>query len=209
MFPLALQTNRIAIEALAEALEARDPYTAGHGVRVAELSVHIGESLGIPQADIQALRLGGRLHDIGKVGIPDFVLLKPSPLTEQESGIMQMHTRIGRRILAGLRGMDELLAAIELHHENFDGSGYPYGLEGDNVPIIARIVRVADAFDAMTTTRVYRPSFNAEQAAEQIRSGAGRQFDPEVVEAFEAVLREAAVLGASALGDTFSVPQLA
>lgn len=189
MYALSSQASQTALDALAEALQARDAYTASHGRRVAELSVRIGERLGIARSEIHTLRVGGRLHDLGKLGIPDAILLKPSALTEQENRIMQMHTRIGRRILSSLRGADELLAAVELHHENFDGSGYPYGLQGDHIPMISRIVRVADAFDAMSTNRVYRPAFTVELAAGQIRDGAGHLFDPDVIGAFESVLR--------------------
>lgn len=183
--------HQVALEALAEALDARDAYTAGHGLRVAEYSIEIGERLGIAQAQIETLRLGGRLHDIGKVGIPDSILLKAAPLNDQERGMMRMHTGIGRRILAKMRASEDLLAAVELHHENWNGSGYPYGLREDSIPVIARILRVADSFDAMTTNRVYRPPFEIDEAVARIRAASGQFYDPEVVEAFEMVLRGA------------------
>jgi putative nucleotidyltransferase with HDIG domain len=183
------------IEALAEALESRDAYTAGHGVRVAACSVELAQTLGLPSRDVEILRVGAKLHDIGKMGVPDSILLKPAPLTEQECGFMQVHTRIGQRILAKVQGFEPLLAIVELHHENFDGSGYPYGLRGDGIPLLARIVRVADAFDAMITDRVYRTACTPESAIEQIKAGAGRQFDPAVVAAFVSLLGGADSMG--------------
>ena len=176
------------VEALAEALEARDSYTAGHGVRVADLAIQMAELLHLPSSETEILRWGARLHDIGKVGIPDSILLKPAPLTEQECGFMKIHTGIGRRILSRVPGLEPLLAIVELHHENFDGSGYPYGLRGESIPMPARIVRVADAFDAMITHRVYRPAFSVERAIQQIKSGTGRAFDPDAAAAFEAIV---------------------
>ncbi len=188
MFLNAGHPHISTIEALAEALEARDSYTAGHGMRVAACSVEIAQALSASLRDIEILRIGARLHDIGKMGIPDSILLKPAALTEQECGFMQVHTRIGQRILAKVRGLEPLLGVVELHHENFDGSGYPYGLCGENIPLLARIVRVADAFDAMITDRVYRPACTPESAIEQITTGARRQFDPDVVAAFLSIL---------------------
>ncbi|HTW63774.1 MAG TPA: HD-GYP domain-containing protein [Bryobacteraceae bacterium] len=179
------------IEALAEALKARDSYTAGHGVRVAAYAIEIAKILGASQRDIEIVRIGAKLHDIGKIGVPDSILLKPAPLTEEECGYMRVHTRIGQRIIAKVPGLESLLAIVELHHENFDGSGYPYGLQGENIPLLARIVRVADAFDAMITDRVYRTAFSPERAIEQIQAGAGALFDPDVVAAFEKVVRVA------------------
>lgn len=188
MFLTAGYPHVATIDALAEALEARDPYTAGHGVRVAARAVRTAQALGVSPGEIELLRVGARLHDIGKLGIPDSILLKPAPLTEQECGFMQVHTRIGRRILAKVPGLEPLLAIVELHHENIDGSGYPYGLRGDDIPLLARIVRVADAFDAMITDRVYRGASSAERAIEQIQSGVGRDFDPDVFAAFRMVV---------------------
>lgn len=181
-------SHKAALAALAEALDARDPYTAGHGARVAALSVEIGQVMHVTPAAMDILRVGANLHDIGKVGIPDSILLKPAPLTEQERGLMQVHTRIGRRILSKLPGLEPLLPIVELHHENFNGSGYPYGLRGEHLPLLSRIVRVADVFDAMITDRVYRAARSREEVIEHIRSGAGTQFDPDVVAAFTSVI---------------------
>ena len=160
------------VETLIEALEARDSYTASHGLRVAEYAVAIAKELSAPHDDLHALQLGASLHDIGKIGIPDAILLKPGHLTENEQNLMQLHTRFGRKILRRIGGFESVLAIVELHHENFDGSGYPFGLGGEKIPLPARIVRVADAFDAMTTDRVYRPAFAFETAIEHIRSEA-------------------------------------
>ncbi len=181
-----LHPHRSTIEALTEALEARDAYTAGHGTRVAAWSIEIARVLGAPPAEIEILQTGAKLHDLGKVGIPDAILLKAASLTEQERGIVRFHTRIGARILAKVPGLEPLLPVVELHHENFDGSGYPYGLRGEQIP---RIVRVADSFDAMVTDRVYQPAYSRDRAIEQILSGSGRAFDPEVVAAFGALIR--------------------
>ncbi len=177
------------VDALSEALETRDAYTANHGIRVSRYACEMAKQLGLPHSDFDMLRLGARLHDLGKMGIPDAILLKPGPLTEQEHGLMQVHTRIGRRILSRIPGLEPPLPILELHHENFDGSGYPYGLRADQIPLTARIVRVADAFDAMTTDRVYRPAFSRENAIEHIQRSAGTLFDPDVVAAIETVLR--------------------
>jgi HD-GYP domain-containing protein (c-di-GMP phosphodiesterase class II) len=177
------------VEALGEALETRDAYTANHGIRVARYASEMAKHLGMPHAEVDMLRLGARSHDLGKLGIPDAILLKPGPLTEQEHGLMQVHTRIGRRIISRIPELEFLLPIVELHHENFDGSGYPYGLRTDRIPLVARIVRVADAFDAMTTDRVYRPAFSREDAIGHIRRCSGTLFDPDVVATVETILR--------------------
>ena len=176
-------------EALAEALDARDRYTAGHSVRVAEYADSITRTLELPQAECEAIRLAAWLHDVGKIGIPDAVLLKPGPLTAEEFGLVKLHPQIGRRILERGQGFESVLDAVELHHENFDGTGYPYGAIGDRIPLGARVIRVADVFDAMTTDRSYRPAFTPQSALEAIHAESGRQFDPRCVLAFLRVMR--------------------
>jgi HD-GYP domain-containing protein (c-di-GMP phosphodiesterase class II) len=178
-------------EALTEALDARDRYTAGHSLRVADYAYDIARELELGEQHTENIRLAAWLHDIGKIGIPDAVLLKPGPLTAEEFGLVQLHPQIGRRILERAPGFEALLDAVELHHENYDGSGYPYGLAGENIHFGARLIRVADAFDAMTSHRSYRPAFTAEAAMAEIHRGLGREFDPRCAVALLRVLRRA------------------
>jgi len=176
-------------EALAEALDARDRYTAGHSLRVAEFAEAIAREIELLPSEVEIVRLAAWLHDVGKIGIPDAVLLKPSRLTEEEFGLIKLHPQIGRRILERAEGFEPILDAVELHHENYDGSGYPYGLSGERIPLAARIIRVADAFDAMTTKRSYRPALTPELAMDTIHAGGGREFDERCVWALLRVLR--------------------
>ncbi len=145
-----------AIRALAVALDARDPYTAGHSERVSNLAVAIGRQMGLGDDDLEVLRLGGLLHDIGKIGVADEILLKTSALTPDEEEAIREHPRTGARILKSVPFLAPHLPIVELHHERPDGLGYPHGLAGDAIPVLARIVRVADAFDAMTSARAGR-----------------------------------------------------
>jgi putative nucleotidyltransferase with HDIG domain len=171
------------VEALAQALDARDPYTAGHSIRVAEYSFQIAQQIGLNRDMAELVYVGAHLHDIGKIGMPDAVLQKPGKLTAVEFAIVQQHPVIGRRILSHVAGLEKYLNVVELHHENVDGSGYPHGLQGEEIPLDARIVRVADAFDAMTSSRAYRARRSVETALEEIRICAGRQFDEACAEA--------------------------
>ncbi|MEZ5318772.1 MAG: HD domain-containing protein [Vicinamibacterales bacterium] len=175
------------IGSLAAALDARDPYTAGHSERVAALSVATGARLGLDAAALETLRLGALLHDIGKIGVPDAILRKPGTLTDAEFEQIKRHPTLGARILRPLPFLADHLAIVELHHEQPDGGGYPHGLRHDQVPLPARIVHVADAFDAMTTARAHRPGRPVAEAMAELRRGAGRLFDAAVVEAFEAI----------------------
>jgi len=172
-----------AIRALALALDARDPYTAGHSERVSVLSVTVGRQMGLPPEDIEVLRLGALLHDIGKIGISDHVLRKPSALTDEEFELIKEHPTLGARILRTAPFLAQHLPIVELHHERPDGRGYPYGLTGDEIPLLARIVHVADAFDAMTSARAYRPALDSGYATRELWRCAGTQFDAEVVQA--------------------------
>lgn len=169
---------------LASALDARDSYTAGHSHRVSEYSCAIAEGLGLAAEEVADIRIGALLHDIGKIGISDSVLQKPGRLTGEEFALIQQHPTIGRRILEGVNGFRPYLAIVELHHENWDGSGYPTGLSGEEVPLAARIVHVADAFDAMTSDRPYRRRMSVSEAFGILDRFAGTQFDPEIVTAF-------------------------
>jgi putative nucleotidyltransferase with HDIG domain len=172
-----------AIRALALALDARDPYTAGHSERVSAISVAIGHQMHLPEAELDILRLGALLHDIGKIGISDDVLRKPGPLTATEFEAIKEHPVTGARILRTVPFLAQHLSIVELHHERPDGKGYPHGLRGDEIPLLARIVHVADAFDAITSARAYRPARGASDALQELWRHAGSQFDAEAVQA--------------------------
>jgi putative nucleotidyltransferase with HDIG domain len=171
------------VGSLAQALDARDQYTAGHSWRVSEYSRAIAREMNLPGDDIATLRIAALLHDIGKMGISDSVLQKPGKLTPEEAALIEEHPVIGRRILEGVHGFQPYLAAVELHHENWDGSGYPRGLKGEETPLAARIVKVADAYDAMTSDRPYRKGMTHEDALQVLRRHSGTQMDAAVVSA--------------------------
>jgi HD-GYP domain-containing protein (c-di-GMP phosphodiesterase class II) len=177
-----------AIRALALALDARDPYTAGHSERVSALSVAVGRQMRLPDGQLEVLRLGALLHDIGKIGISDAVLRKPGPLTQEEFEMIQEHPAVGGRILRSVPFLAPHLPIVELHHERPDGQGYPFRLRADEIPILARIVHVADAFDAITSARAYRPARGSADALRELWKHAGTQFDAEVVHALAAAL---------------------
>jgi HD-GYP domain-containing protein (c-di-GMP phosphodiesterase class II) len=172
------------VGSLASALDARDPYTAGHSHRVSDLSCAIATALGLPASDVEKIRIGALLHDIGKIGIADSVLQKPGRLTGEELALVREHPVIGRRILKGVAGFAPYLSAVELHHENWDGTGYPHGQKGEETPIDARIIHVVDAYDAMTTNRSYRSGMTSEKAISILVENAGTQFDPNIVSMF-------------------------
>ena len=172
------------IKALAVALDCRDPYTAGHSERVSALSIMIGRQMKLDAEQLEVLRLGSLLHDIGKIGIRDNVLTKAGPLTPEEFEILKTHTTLGGHILRQVPFLARHLPIVELHHERPDGRGYPHGLLNHAIPLLARIVHVADAFDAMTTARAYRPAGSASHGITELWRYAGSQFDAEVVEAF-------------------------
>jgi putative nucleotidyltransferase with HDIG domain len=173
------------LEALARAIDARDPYTFEHSARVAAISLELAEAMGLPPADLVTLRRGGLLHDIGKIGVPDRILSKTSPLTDEEWASIRRHPVIGFDMLKDVPFLQPSLDALRHHHERWDGEGYPDKLKGTGISQLARIVTVADAFDAMTSDRPYRKGFSFEFAAKTILSESGRQFDPAVVEVFK------------------------
>lgn len=172
------------LQTLSAALDARDPYTAGHSERVASYAVEIARSLGLKGEELESVRRAGSLHDIGKIGIRDSVLLSRGELGYRERKEMQRHPKIGAELLASLVFLKPALPFIAHHHEHFDGAGYPAGMSGEEIPLGARIIAVADAFDAMTTDRPYRGALSPEHALRQLCKRAGSQFDPSVVEAF-------------------------
>jgi len=176
------------IRALAAALDARDPYTAGHSERVSALSVRIGQQMRMTGAELEILRLGALLHDIGKIGLSDEILRKPGPLTAEEFEQIKRHPSLGARILRLVPFLAPHLPIVELHHERPDGQGYPFGFRSPDIPLGAHIVHVADAFDAMTSARAYRPARGAAEAIAELRRHAGTQFDPVSVDALEAAV---------------------
>jgi putative nucleotidyltransferase with HDIG domain len=176
-----------AVQALTSAIDAKDRYTSGHSDRVARVSVRIAQQLGLDATDVEAIYLGGLLHDIGKIGIDDHVLNKPGGLTAEEYEHIKQHPQLGYDILQGVAPLQEILPIVLHHHEAWDGSGYPGGLEGEQTPLIARIVAVADSFDAMSSDRPYRKGMDDKKLDQILRNGAGGQWDARVVEAFFAV----------------------
>jgi putative nucleotidyltransferase with HDIG domain len=180
-----------AIRALAAALDARDPYTAGHSERVSVLSVAIGRGLNLPDEELEVLRLGALLHDIGKIGVPDDVLRKRGQLTGSEYDTIKMHPVLGARILRSVPFLAPHIPIVELHHERPDGRGYPHGLHDQDIPLAARIVHVADAYDAMTSARAYRAAMPARDALRELWRCAGTQFHADIVGALAAALHAA------------------
>jgi HD-GYP domain-containing protein (c-di-GMP phosphodiesterase class II) len=178
------------VGSLANALDARDQYTAGHSGRVSQLSCATAAALQLSPEDVERIRIGALLHDVGKIGVADNVLQKPGRLTDEEFALVKQHPVIGRRILEGVQGFAPFLPAVELHHENWDGTGYPRGQRGEETPIDARIIHVSDAYDAMTTNRSYRRGMTHEKAISILMEYAGIQFDPRIVEVFVNLPRE-------------------
>ena len=193
----SLDSAEQVIFALAAAVEAKDPYTEAHTQRVAESARRIGTTLGLTGSELDALYRGGLIHDIGKIGVPDSILLKPGPLDSAELTQMQLHPIIGANIVAPLRSGASLLPIIRHHHENYDGSGYPDHLAGESIPRLARIVAVCDAFDALSSDRPYRSRRTTEEALATLRAGAGRQWDREVVGALTSQFTNVKSLGAA------------
>jgi HD-GYP domain-containing protein (c-di-GMP phosphodiesterase class II) len=172
------------VTALSEAIERRDPYTGGHVRRVVTYSVLLGQELGLPPERLEELRLAAILHDIGKIAVPDQILRKPARLDPDEVAVMARHTLDGAEMVGRIRSLRHLVPGIRSHHERLDGRGYPDGLVDDQLPLIPRIIGVADTFDAMTTDRPYRRALTAAAAAEEIARLAGSQFCPQVAAAF-------------------------
>jgi len=176
-----------SIQMLAGAVDEKDPYTRGHSDRVTRYSLLIAKEMNQPESFLEILRVSAQLHDVGKIGIEDHILKKPGALTEEEFEVMKTHTTKGANILRPVTQLAEMLPGIELHHEALDGRGYPYGLQDEQIPLLARVIAVADTFDALTTNRPYQQAHTPEQALQIIKSIAGKRLDPKAVEALLAV----------------------
>ena len=194
------------IEALVTAIEAKDPYTRGHTARVARFAGAIARELGLDEQRLRQVEYGAALHDVGKIGIFESVLNKKGKLDEEEFAQMRRHPAYGDRILGHIDFLQEARLAVRHHHERIDGTGYPDGLRGDEIPLIAKIVAVADAFDAMTTTRSYSSPIGLDEAIDNLERKAGTQFDGAVVQAFVALLREGRVRPARILAPAAVAP---
>ena len=193
------------IRALTAAIDAKDPYTSGHSERVARIAVRLSEELGIPANQRSDLYLMGLLHDVGKIGVDDAVLKKSGPLTPEEYRVIQSHVEIGVHILADLKKLSHLLPGVRHHHECLDGSGYPSGLAGDDIPLEARILAVADSFDAMSSTRPYRRRLTPLQIDKIFHDGAGVQWDPKIVDALFACRLDIEHIRQKGLGESLQV----
>ena len=178
------------VQTLAKTIDAKDKYTNGHSFRVSEYAVKLAEKLGFGEEELLVLKREALLHDIGKIGIPDAVLNKPSRLTDDEFETIKNHTTIGKTILDGIDGMSSVADAAAYHHERYNGAGYPEGLGGKNIPAHARIISIADAFDAMRSDRVYRKGMDDEAIRAELIKGAGKQFDPDYLAAFLSLFDE-------------------
>jgi response regulator RpfG family c-di-GMP phosphodiesterase len=187
------QTRRVrrtflsAIDTLVRAMEERDPCTAGHAIRVRDHAVRLGQALGLFGRELRQLDLAAKLHDVGKVGVPEAILHKQGPLTPEEDRVIREHPVIGERVLRPIIRSSAVLAGIRSHHERIDGGGYPDGLKGDGIPLLARIISIVDCYDALTTPRAYRRPAPVAEALAHLRSGAGTQFEAEFVEKFVAL----------------------
>ncbi len=181
--------NLETVAALAAAIDARDPYTHGHSEQVTQYAVRLAERLGLSAAQIELIRYAGLLHDIGKIGIRDHILLKSTHLSDEEFEIMQQHPLIGAHIIRNIRALRPALPIIEGHHEQVNGQGYPYGLTGTQISIETRILAIADAFDAMTSHRAYRAAMETEEALAILQRGKGQKWDGYLVDAFVAMIR--------------------
>lgn len=179
-----------AIMAIAKAIEAKDRYTSGHSDRVASCSVMLAERMGWDEEQVRNLQYAALLHDIGKIGVPDHVLNKPVCLNEEEVEIIRQHVLSGGEILKEIHTIPNLKNGAMFHHERYDGTGYPMGLKGGEIPIEARIIAVADTYDAMTSNRAYRDKLSTDVVVSELEKGRGTQFDPEIVDLFMAMLKE-------------------
>jgi HD-GYP domain-containing protein (c-di-GMP phosphodiesterase class II) len=182
------RTFLATVEALANALEAKDEYTSSHARWITDLALRVGQELGLEPSELKRLELGALFHDIGKIGIPSRILMKPGPLSPEELEIVRTHPVLGDRILAPIEQLGEVRLIVRCAHEHYDGTGYPDHLRGEQIPLESRIVLACDAFHAMTTDRPYRKSLGEEEARRRLVEASGAQFDPQVVNALLRVL---------------------
>lgn len=187
------------IECITCALDAKDPYTAGHSQRVSDMALAVCELIGLKKEDTEKIHIAAHLHDIGKIGIPDAVLNKETGLDAEEWEIMKKHSRIGAVILSKSQHLNELKDIVLCHHERFDGKGYPNGFEAGNIPVGARIIAICDSIDAMTSNRSYRKSYNDQYCYQEIERNLGRMYDPfigkYVLEHWEQVIHASGISG--------------
>lgn len=181
------------ITAITEALDAKDSYTSGRSKRVTYYSLETGKYYGLSDSELSELELAGLLHDIGMIGVPETVINKVENLSKEEFDIIKKHVQLGVKILEEIKPLELVVKVIELHHERFDGNGYPYGLKKEEIPISSRIIALADAYDGMVSDRAYRKGMSHEEAIEELKKESNGQFDPKVVEAFLAIIDNARV----------------
>jgi HD-GYP domain-containing protein (c-di-GMP phosphodiesterase class II) len=174
-----------SIRALAAAIDAKDPYTRGHSERVARYAVVLAKNMGLPADEVRKVRISALLHDVGKIGIDDRILRKPTALTDEEFEVMKTHPVKGALIMGQIPQLKEVIPGMRHHHEKWAGDGYPDGLVGEEIPMLARIISVADTFDAMTTTRPYQKAMKLDFVVGRIKSFAGIRFDPAVIQALD------------------------
>jgi putative two-component system response regulator len=193
--------TRGVVRAIADTIEAKDRYVYGHARRVSGYATAIGRRMRLGVHELEQLSLAALLHDVGKISTPDSILLKPAALTEEERAVVRLHSERGARLLAAVPEMEEVASAVRHHHENYDGTGYPEGLAGEQIPLASRVIHVADAYDAMTSPRPFRAALDHAQAVRALDAGAGTQFDPEVVSAFRGLKALAQIRDHIARGD--------
>src|SRR6266446_679898 len=188
-----LERAESVLFSLARSIEGKDPYTHGHCERLAEYSARLGGQLGLPEDQITALHRAGVVHDVGKIGVPDAILLKPGPLTPDEWTIMREHSAVGERICAPLKSFRFVLPIIRHHHEKLDGSGYPDGLRGENIPVTARVLQIVDVYDALTTDRPYKKAFSITDTLQTMKEEVSKGWwDPHIFDQFERLVRSGA-----------------
>jgi len=197
-YRLLEQSSLETIRTLNATVEAKDPYTAGHSHRVRAVSLLLGRRFGLSEDRLELLGAGALFHDVGKIGVPDAILTKPAVLSPAEFEIVKQHSERGAEILSIISRLHGAVATVRHHHERWDGLGYPDGLAGDEIPLEAAIVGLADAWDAMTTARPYSQPLTTDAALQQVRAGRGNQFRPDVVDAFLAIEPAAVWAGAGA-----------
>lgn len=195
--PVTLRRARLTgVETLLRAVETTHRCVRGHSERTAKLAGRLAAAAGLSAAECANARLAGLLHDVGKLGVPESVLRKPGPLTPEERALVNLHPEIGQRLLQGVDGLDHTVPAVLWHHERWDGEGYPHRLSGERIPRIARLMAIVDSFDAMRSDRPYRDALPIERALQEIRTGAGRQFDPALADTFLRLVQREPALAA-------------